>query len=90
MNFEGYSTIVTGTLAAVITGAAFFAAGNYVGGCFAALCAFVIGAAAFVRAVDAIETYREIQKWERHRAKKIDFKLGNPVEGWPGYFEVDV
>ena len=87
MNYEGYSTIMTGTLAAVITGAAFFAGGNYVGGCFAALCAFVIGAAAFIRVVDAIETYKSIQKWERHRAKRINFELGEPVIGWPGYYE---
>lgn len=90
MNYEGYSTICTGTLAAVITGAAFFAAGNYVGGVFAALCAFVIGAAVFNRICEGIETYKRIRKWERHRAKKVDFRLGEPVKGMPGYYEVDV
>ena len=80
---------MTGTLAGVITGVAFFAAGNYVGGIFAALCAFVIGAAAFTYAVDAVETYQSIQKWERHRAKRIDFKLGDPVKGAPGYYELE-
>lgn len=90
MNYEGYSTVMTGTLAGVITGAAFFAAGDFVGGTFAALCAFVIGAAAFIRIVNAIETYKAIQRWERHRAKKIDFKLGDPVPGMPGYYEVDL
>lgn len=87
MNYEGYSAAVTGALAAVITGAAFFAGGNYVGGIFAALCAFVIGMGTFVRVTDAIETYKSIQKWERHRAKRINFELGEPVKGWPGYYE---
>lgn len=90
MNYEGYSTVMTGALASVITGAAFFAAGEIVGGIFASACMFVIGAAAFNRVCQAIETYKSIRRWERHRAKKIDFKLGDPVPGMPGYYEVDV
>lgn len=88
MNYEGYSVIVTGTLAGVIVGGAFIMGGDVIGGIFAALCAFVIGAAAFSKACDAIETYKAIQRWERHRAKKVDFVVGKPVDGMPGYVEV--
>lgn len=90
MNYEGYAAMATGTITGLVAGFTGILAGDIVGGMFSAVCFFVFGLAAFVKVAEMIETKKAIEAWERHNKKDIDFRVGRPVKGMPGYVEVEL
>lgn len=89
INLEGYAAAATGVIAGMVPVFAGVMTGDIIGGLFSGLCFFVFGMAAFSKALDAIETRKAIEAWEKHHRRNIDFRVGRPVKGWPGYVEID-
>lgn len=90
MNLEGYAATMTGVVFGLIAGGVGIISGDVVGGLFSAVCFFVFGVYAFLKVTDVYKNYKAICRWERHREKQIDFKIGRPVQGMPGYVEVEL
>ena len=57
---------------------------------FSAGCMMVIGPGIFLQIVDLIEQKRLRKARKAHKRKQVDFVVGKPVPGMPGYYEVDL
>lgn len=90
MNYEGYAAGTTGAIAGIIGLFSGIICNDVIGGMFAGACLFVIGVGAFVRVTDAMKRCKAIQAWERHHSRNVDFRVGRPVKGMPGYVEVEL
>ena len=90
MNYEGYAAGATGVITGMIGLFAGIIGNDLIGGIFAGACLFVIGVGAFVKVTDAVKRYKEIQAWERHHNRNVDFRVGRPVKGMPDYVEIEI
>ena len=57
---------------------------------FSAGCMMVVGPGIFLQIVDMIEQKRLKKARKAHKRKPVDFVVGTPVAGMPGYYEVDL